>query len=85
MQAYSMSTADFYARSSRRSADAMQDMTKHMHNKTVSMHVITIFTLIFLPGTFVAVSQDLNSQIAPVVLTWRREDCIQQRHSHIRE
>jgi hypothetical protein len=54
-----MSTAEYYATSSRQSTDAMQDMTEHMHHKTVSMHVITIFTLIFLPGTFVAVSRSL--------------------------
>lgn len=41
----------------------MHLMTKKMHDvalttahQTVSMHVITIFTLIFLPGTFLAVS-----------------------------
>lgn len=40
----------------------MEDWTKQMHSiaiktehETVSMHVITIFTLIFLPGTFIAV------------------------------
>lgn len=33
----------------------MQKCTEEMQLKTVSMHVITIFTLIFLPGTFVAV------------------------------
>lgn len=34
----------------------MQVWTEQMHEKTMSMHVITVFTLIFLPGTFVAVS-----------------------------
>lgn len=34
----------------------MQVWTEQMHRKTMSMHLITIFTLIFLPGTFVAVS-----------------------------
>jgi hypothetical protein len=33
----------------------MQVWTEQMHQKTLSMHLITIFTLIFLPGTFVAV------------------------------
>ncbi|KAH6690653.1 hypothetical protein F5X68DRAFT_253560, partial [Plectosphaerella plurivora] len=47
LQAHTMFTADMYAQSTLRSADSMND-------KTVSMHIITIFTLIFLPGTFVA-------------------------------
>jgi hypothetical protein len=41
----------------------METMTEKMHTvavkteqETVSMHVITIFTLVFLPGTFLAVS-----------------------------
>ncbi len=40
----------------------MEDLTEKMHSiavkteqETISMHVITIFTLIFLPGTFLAV------------------------------
>jgi hypothetical protein len=44
----------------------MEDWTVKMHNvaertehETVSMHVITIFTLIFLPGTFVSVRYGL--------------------------
>jgi len=45
------------------SSDEMMKWTHKMHEiaiktkqETLSMHVITIFTLIFLPGTFIAVS-----------------------------
>ena len=44
------------------SSDEMMKWTHKMHEiaiktkqETLSMHVITIFTLIFLPGTFIAV------------------------------
>lgn len=70
LQGCSMSAAQYFAASGRKSAEAMQTMTErmecmteHMHHKTVSMHVITIFTLIFLPGTFVAVSTRREGQI----------------------
>ena len=40
----------------------MEDWTAKMHaiavrteQETLSMHVITIFTLVFLPGTFISV------------------------------
>ncbi|KAF5012024.1 hypothetical protein FDECE_1883 [Fusarium decemcellulare] len=54
LQYQSMRTAEYFASSSEESAEIMQIWTKEMHKKTMSMHVITIFTLIFLPGTFVA-------------------------------
>ncbi|KAL2213297.1 hypothetical protein CC79DRAFT_1391255 [Sarocladium strictum] len=47
-------TAQFFATAAQESADMMQVWTQQMHQKTISMHLITIFTLIFLPGTFVA-------------------------------
>ncbi len=34
----------------------MHDIAVKTKQETLSMHVITIFTLIFLPGTFIAVS-----------------------------
>ncbi|KAF4460656.1 kinase domain-containing [Fusarium albosuccineum] len=54
LQYQSMRTAEYFASASEESADIMQVWTEEMHEKTMSMHVITIFTLIFLPGTFVA-------------------------------
>ncbi|KAM5348639.1 hypothetical protein ACJ41O_008463 [Fusarium nematophilum] len=54
LQYQSMWTAEYFSTSSERSAEIMQDWTADMHEKTMSMHVITVFTLIFLPGTFVA-------------------------------
>lgn len=47
-------TAEYFAAAAQDSADIMQVWTEQMHQKTMSMHLITIFTLIFLPGTFVA-------------------------------
>lgn len=54
LQHQSMRTAEYFAKSSEDSAGVMQIWTEQMHEKTMSMHVITVFTLIFLPGTFVA-------------------------------
>lgn len=51
-----MRTAKYFAESSEKSTEIMKGWTQEMHEKTMSMHVITVFTLIFLPGTFVAVS-----------------------------
>jgi hypothetical protein len=54
--------SEHFAVTARESSEKMEEWTKQMHSiaikteqETVSMHVITIFTLIFLPGTFVAV------------------------------
>ncbi|KAL2206312.1 hypothetical protein CC79DRAFT_1398254 [Sarocladium strictum] len=54
-------TAEYFASAAQDSADIMQVWTEQMHQKTLSMHLITIFTLIFLPGTFVAVRQTMFS------------------------
>lgn len=50
------------AEKARRSADNMEDMTRGMHDiaqktqqETVSMRIITLVTLFFLPGTFISV------------------------------
>jgi hypothetical protein len=50
---------------SRVSAGKMESMTKQMHKiavktekETVSMRIITLVTLFFLPGTFISVSLD---------------------------
>lgn len=62
LQYKSEKTSEFFAKSAMSSSDRMEEMTNKMHKiavrteqETVSMHVITIFTLIFLPGTFIAV------------------------------
>ncbi|KAF7540664.1 hypothetical protein G7054_g1148 [Neopestalotiopsis clavispora] len=61
LQYESARVSKHFAVTAKDSADRMEDWTKQMHSmavktehETVSMHVITIFTLIFLPGTFVA-------------------------------
>ncbi|RSL49750.1 hypothetical protein CEP54_012280 [Fusarium duplospermum] len=54
LQYQSMCTAKYFAESSEKSTEIMKGWTQQMHEKTMSMHVITVFTLIFLPGTFVA-------------------------------
>ncbi|KAI1416917.1 hypothetical protein F5Y13DRAFT_101873 [Hypoxylon sp. FL1857] len=62
LQYKSEKVSEFFASSAKTSSDRMEYMTQKMHDiavrteqETVSMHVITIFTLIFLPGTFIAV------------------------------
>ncbi|KAI0010020.1 hypothetical protein F4779DRAFT_627455 [Xylariaceae sp. FL0662B] len=54
-------TSEYFASSAKTSSDRMETMTQKMHDitirteqETISMHIITIFTLIFLPGTFVS-------------------------------
>ncbi|KAF3015314.1 hypothetical protein E8E14_009108 [Neopestalotiopsis sp. 37M] len=54
--------SEYFSRTATESTDRMEAWTEQMHSiaikteqETVSMHVITIFTLLFLPGTFVAV------------------------------
>lgn len=54
------------AMKSQQSTENMEVMTKDMHiiarktkQETVSMRIITLVTLFFLPGTFISVSQKL--------------------------
>lgn len=53
-QARNTRVAEFMGLAAQASAESMQECTEQMHLKTISMHLITVFTLIFLPGTFVA-------------------------------
>jgi hypothetical protein len=64
-----MQTGEFFAKlgqlsatNSNLSAQRMEEWTEKMHDiaattkqETISMHIITVWTLVFLPGTFVAV------------------------------
>ncbi|KAI2621256.1 hypothetical protein GGR54DRAFT_94494 [Hypoxylon sp. NC1633] len=68
--------SDYFASSTKISTDRMEVMTLKMHDiavrteqETVSMHVITVFTLIFLPGTFIAV-WTLVPRLRRHILTW---------------
>jgi len=70
LQYANMLSAENFARSAEASAKVMSDWTIRMHDiaekteqDTVSMHVITIVTLIFLPGTFTAVSYNSQSSL----------------------
>ncbi|KAI8623409.1 hypothetical protein F5Y19DRAFT_468532 [Xylariaceae sp. FL1651] len=61
LQYQSAKVSEHFAHSARASSERMEDWTVKMHtiavkteHETVSMHVITVFTLIFLPGTFIA-------------------------------
>jgi hypothetical protein len=47
---------EFLTISAQVSAGRMEAIALKTEQETVSMHVITVFTLIFLPGTFIAVS-----------------------------
>ncbi|KAK4213744.1 hypothetical protein QBC37DRAFT_168747 [Rhypophila decipiens] len=62
LQYGNMRVGEYYARSAETSAETMEKWTVAMHqiaaeteHETVSMHGITVLTLIFLPGTFVSV------------------------------
>ena len=62
LQYRSEQTSRYFADAAKNSSDKMEDWTAKMHaiavrteQETLSMHVITIFTLIFLPGTFISV------------------------------
>ncbi|KAF2813082.1 uncharacterized protein BDZ99DRAFT_382142 [Mytilinidion resinicola] len=61
LQYRSMKASEFFARKSQLSAHHMEKMTTSMHEiarktkqETVSMRIITLVTLFFLPGTFIA-------------------------------
>ncbi|KAK2598084.1 hypothetical protein QQS21_005795 [Conoideocrella luteorostrata] len=61
LQYQSMQTGEFFSKSADNSAAKMKELTIKMHDiaarteqETVAMGVITFFTLVFLPGTFVA-------------------------------
>ena len=81
--------SEFHAKKSRESAARMETMTVKMQDlavktrqETVSMRVITIVTLFFLPATFIAVSDRCRTLNA-------HTDCIysdfhEYRHSQIR-
>jgi hypothetical protein len=61
-----MRTGEYFARQANQSTVSMNILTQDMHDlatktkkETVSMHSITVLTLCFLPGTFVAVRYGL--------------------------
>jgi hypothetical protein len=58
-----MQATKFLAEKAQESAENMESMTREMHTiaqktkiETVSMRIITLVTLFFLPGTFISVS-----------------------------
>lgn len=64
-----MKASEFFAKKAQESTDSMETITVQMHQiaikteqETVSMRIITLVTLFFLPGTFVAV---LHSSYLP--------------------
>ncbi|KAH7090175.1 hypothetical protein FB567DRAFT_589584 [Paraphoma chrysanthemicola] len=61
LQYRSMTASEFYAHKAQQSAYSMEELTVQMHalagktkHEAVSMRIITLVTLFFLPGTFVA-------------------------------
>ncbi|OTB12726.1 hypothetical protein K445DRAFT_305013 [Daldinia sp. EC12] len=54
LQYKSEKVSEYFASSAKISSNRMEDIAIRTEQETVSMHVITIFTLIFLPGTFIA-------------------------------
>lgn len=53
-------TSEYFAQSAHDSSKLMEHMAIKTKQETVSMHSITILTLVFLPGTFLAVSKSLS-------------------------
>jgi Mg2+ and Co2+ transporter CorA len=58
-----MEASNLFTRKAQESADRMEKITVEMHEiarktkqETVSMKIITVVTLFFLPGTFMSVS-----------------------------
>ena len=56
LQYRNIRTGEYFAQSAHDSAKVMERMAVKTKQETVSMHSITILTLVFLPGTFLAVS-----------------------------
>ncbi|KAI8958702.1 hypothetical protein F5Y11DRAFT_359799 [Daldinia sp. FL1419] len=54
LQYKSEKVSEYFASSAKISSNRMEDIAVRTEQETLSMHVITIFTLIFLPGTFIA-------------------------------
>lgn len=50
--------------------DGMHQIAKRTQQETVSMRIITLITLIFLPGTFVSVSYLYGLVYVSLLLTW---------------
>jgi Mg2+ and Co2+ transporter CorA len=49
-----------FASKAQNSADEMEKLTKQTKRETVSMKVITLVTMAFLPGTFISVRVSLQ-------------------------
>lgn len=56
LQYRNIRTGEYFAQSAHDSAKVMEMIAVKTKQETVSMHSITILTLVFLPGTFLAVS-----------------------------
>jgi hypothetical protein len=54
LQYNNMRIGELYAQLAKSSTDKMEELTEKTKHETVSIHVITFLTLVFLPGTFVA-------------------------------
>lgn len=66
LQYRNIKTSEYFAQSAHDSTKVMEHMAIKTKQETVSMHSITILTLVFLPGTFLAVSTLLSAlSLAP--------------------
>ena len=71
LQYRSIRTGEYFAQSAHDSAKVIERMAVKTKQETVSMHFITILTLVFLPGTFLAVSHFSifpSSELTPTML-----------------
>lgn len=61
LQYHNQRIGESYAQLAKASTDKMERLTLKTKHETVSIHVITILTLFFLPATFIAVRTGLSS------------------------
>lgn len=78
------------AEKAQQSAVKMEEMTERMHEiamktkqETVSMRIITLVTLFFLPGTFISVSGSWPSAATCIARLTAIIDVDEYRHSQI--
>lgn len=67
----SVQISKIYAQSAQASAQRMEKIAGITEKETASMHIITLVTLVFLPGTFIA------SFLQSGVFQWKDEDAIE--------
>jgi hypothetical protein len=61
-----------FAEHGHRSAINMENIARRTERETVSMHTVTVVTLVFLPATFLGVSIFISLILSPLPTSGRR-------------